>query len=543
VLKLAKVLTVVAALAVPTFLASCGGGTTTQEGGEAKVSVSSYPDYLDPQLSYTVEGWEALWLTYTPLLTYKHEPGDAGVEVIPGLAEDLPDISSDGKTYTLQLRDGIKYSDGSAIKASDFKYAVERAFDVNSGGTAFYTKIDGAEDYQSGKAKEISGIEADDKTGEITIELTEPSGTFNNELGLMFVAPVPQDTPKDKDQTKDPPPATGPYEITEVDPGRTFTMKKNPEFKTVTDAGADIPEAQVDTINVEEIKNLSSQVTDVEQNRLDFMIDNPPADRLSEIESRYSDRFRRERAINTYYMWMNTEEPPFDDVKVRQAVNYAIDPEAIAKFYGGLMTPTQQILPEGIPGYEEYELYPGPDLDKAKQLIKQANPSDTDITVWTDDEEQPKRTGAYYQDLLNQLGFNAELKVISGDVYFQTIGNEKTPNLDTGFTDWFQDYPHPNDFFDPLLNGENIIPENNQNFGYVDIPELNKEITKLGKEQLSDDVEQQYADLDRKYMEQAVWAPYGVQEWSTFTSDRLDFDQVYFHLLFQQDWTSFALTE
>ncbi len=537
--KLAKVLAVVVALSIPLIVVACGG-TSTQQGGEVKVSVSSYPDYLDPQLSYTVEGWEALWLVYTPLLTYKHEPGEAGTEVIPGLAKDLPDISSDGKTYTLQLRDGIKYSDGKPVKASDFEYAVERAFDVNSGGSGFYTKIVGAEDYQSGKAKDISGIKADDASGKITIELTQPSGTFNDELALMFVAPVPQDTP-DSDQTKNPPPSTGPYEITNVDPGRTFTMKKNPEFKTIADAGADIPDAQVDTINVEEIKNLSSQVTDIEQNRLDFMIDNPPADRISEIEGRYSDRFRRERAINTYYFWMNNEEPPFDDVKVRQAVNYAIDPEAIAKFYGGLMTPAQQILPEGMPGYQKYELYPGPDMKKAKQLIKEANPSDTDITVWTDDEEQPKQTGAYYQDVLKQLGFNAELKVIAGAEYFTVIGNKKTPNLDTGFTDWFQDYPHPNDFFDPLLNGENILPENNQDFGYVDIPELNKEITTLDQEQLSDEVEQKYADLDRKFMEQAVWAPYGNQDFSTFTSDRLDFGQVYFHLLFQQDWTSFAL--
>ena len=119
--------------------------------------------------------------------------------------------------------------------------------------------------------------------------------------------------------------------------------------------------------------------------------------------------------------------------------------------FGGRLHPTQQILPPGMPGYEEYKLYPGPDMAKAKQLIAEANPADKDITVWTDDEPDRKRIGEYYHDLLTQLGFNATLKVIAGDVYLTTIGNQSTPDLDTGFADWFQDFPHPDDFFRPLL--------------------------------------------------------------------------------------------
>ena len=132
--------------------------------------------------------------------------------------------------------------------------------------------------------------------------------------------------------------------------------------------------------------------------------------------------------------------------------------------------PTQQILPPGMPGYEEYKLYPGPDLDKAKQLLAEANPADKDITVWTDDEPDRKRIGEYYHDLLTQLGFNAQLKVIAGDVYFTTIGNTSTPDLDTGFADWFQDFPHPDDFFRPLLNGASILPTNSNNFSRVNFP-------------------------------------------------------------------------
>ncbi len=202
----------------------------------------------------------------------------------------------------------------------------------------------------------------------------------------------------------------------------------------------------------------------MQQNKIDYMTDPPDADRLPEIKAKYSSRFRLEDSINTYYFWMNNQKAPFNDVKVRQAINYAIDPEALNRVFGGRLHPTQQILPPGMPGYDEYKLYPGPDMNKAKALLAEANPVDKDITVWTDDEPDRKRIGEYYHDLLTQLGFNATLKVISGDNYFQTIGNESTPDLDTGFSDWFQDFPHPDDFFRPLLNGANILPTNSNNF-------------------------------------------------------------------------------
>jgi peptide/nickel transport system substrate-binding protein len=105
------------------------------------------PDYVDPQLSYTLEGWEVLWNTYTPLLTYKHQKGDPGTDVVPGLAKDMPDISPDGKTYKLTLRPNMKYSDGTLIKASDFTYAIKRLFKADSGGSVFYEGIIGAKDF------------------------------------------------------------------------------------------------------------------------------------------------------------------------------------------------------------------------------------------------------------------------------------------------------------------------------------------------------------------------------------------------------------
>ncbi|MHC9291306.1 ABC transporter substrate-binding protein [Mycobacterium sp. LTG2003] len=540
-----RVLTIASVAALAVFgVAACGGGesSTAKEGGEINVSMTSFPDYIDPQLSYTLEGWEVLYNTYTPLLTYKHAKGEEGTQVVPGLAKSLPEVSPDGKTYKLTLRPNMKYSDGTPIKASDFTYAIQRLFKADSGGSVFYGVIAGADDYAEGKADTISGIKTDDATGDITITLTEPNGTFDHILGLPFAAPVPPSTPLDKDATNNPPPSSGPFTITKVDAPHTLTMERNPQFQTVKDAGADeVADAHVDKIIVTQNKSNSAQVTGVQQNTIDFMVDPPDADRLPEVKARYSDRFRLEDSINTYYFWMNTQQAPFNDLRVRQAINYAIDPEALNRIFGGRLHPTQQILPPGMPGYQEYKLYAGPDINKAKQLIAEANPADRNITVWTDDEPDRKRIGEYYHDVLTQLGFNATLKVIAGDVYWTTIGNQTTPDLDTGFADWFQDFPHPDDFFRPLINGKSILPTNGNNFSRVNIPGLDAKMDELLTKQLSDDVEKGYADLDRAFMEQAIWAPYGNEQFTTFLSDRMDFDTSYHHLLFNQDYTSFAL--
>ena len=546
---LRKAVTVVAVTALTAFgVAACGGsdsggGGGGGGGGEINVTLTSFPDYVDPQLSYTTEGWETLYNVYTPLLTYKHAKDNAGTEIVPGLAKDMPQVSQDGKTYKLTLRSNMKYSDGTPIKASDFTYAIQRLFKADSGGSVFFEPIVGASDYADGKADKISGITTDDNTGDITIQLTEANGTFNDVLGLPFSAPVPPTTPLDKDAINSPPPSSGAFMISRVDAPRSLTMERNPQFKTLTDAGAsNLVEAQVDKITVTQNKSNSAQVTGIEQNTIDFMHDPPDADRLPEVKAKFGERFRMEESINTYYFFMNTQAAPFNDLRVRQAVNYAIDPEALNRVFGGRLHATQQILPPGMPGYEEFKLYPGPDMTKAKALIAEANPTDKDITVWTNDEPDRKRIGEYYHDLLTQLGFNATLKVIAGDVYWTTIGNQSTPDLDTGFADWFQDFPHPDDFFRPLLNGKNILPTNSNNFSKVAIPANDAKQDELLKQLIGDGgVAEQYAALDKAYMEQAVWAPYGNEQFTTFVSDRIDFGKAYRHLLFSQDYSALSL--
>jgi len=538
--KLQAVLVVVALVVVAAALSSCGG-SSDKEGGTLTGSYASFPDYLDPALSYTAEGWTAMYNTYLPLLTYKHADGEEGSKVVPALAESLPDVSPDGKTYKLTLRQGLKYSDGTPVKASDFTSTVERLFKLNSPGSPFYAGIVGAEEFAETKKGGISGITTDDQSGEIAIELTAPSGTFTNELAMLFVALVPADTPA-KSLTNDPPPATGPYEIVSSEPGQGWSYARNPQWaKANGDLIPEVPAGHVDKIEISIVRNGATQVNEIERDKTDWMQTPVPADLYNKVKDKYEGtQFRVEKPINLYYFFMNTTQPPFDDVKVRQAVNYAVDTAALERIYAGSLTASHQILPEGMPGHEPFDLYPH-DMAKAKAMLEQANPSDRDITVWTDDESPNDEAGAYFNDVLNKMGFNATLKKIGADNYFTTIGNASTPDLDAGWTDWFQDYPHPNNFFQPLLAGESIAPTFNTNVAEVDVPKLNEKIDRLREEQLGPEQEEEYAALDREYMELAPWVPYGTNTVSTFVSSAVDLDTVIFNPTMGQDLTSFQL--
>jgi peptide/nickel transport system substrate-binding protein len=520
-------------------MAACGGGGGGgKEGGTLEGAYTSFPDYMDPQISYTAEGWTAMRPVYIPLLLFQQAEGTAGSKVIPGLAKSLPKITNGGKTYSLTLRKGLKYSDGTPVKASDWENAVKRMFLTDSGGASFYTDIVGAAQFQKSRSGDISGIKTNDNTGTITINLTEPRGTFTQELGLLFTAPVPPNTP-DKDQSPNPPAGTGPYMLTKSDPGRGWSYARNPQWKNNKATGIDFEDGHLDKINITVIRNQSTQVNDVEQGKLNWIFDPPPTDRYAEVKQKYDGtQFKVEPTISTYYYWMNTQQPPFDDLRVRQAINYAVDPAALQRIYAGQVTPTQQVLPPGMQGYKKFELYPH-DMAKAKQLLAQANPSDKDVTVWTDDESPNDDSGTYLQDLLKQLGFNAKLKIINADNYFTIIGNAQTQDRDIGWSDWFEDYPHPGDFFDPLLNGENIAAVNNNNFADFDNAATNKKITDLGHQLLTDPgVADQYASLDKEVMQQAPWAPYGTRVLSLFVSSDMNLDSIVWNPTFETEFTS-----
>jgi peptide/nickel transport system substrate-binding protein len=519
-------------------LAGCGSGEGSNDSRVLKGTYLFFPDALDPGLSFTLEGATALHNSYIPLLTYAPESGKAGTELIPGLAKELPKIDQGGRRYTLFLRPGLEYSDGTPVRASDFRFSIERLFRINSPGSTFYTKIVGAEQFAKTKKGTIAGISSDDAGGKIVIRLTEPSGYFSYILGLQYGALLPPGTPAE-DQTPNPPPATGPYVITEVNPGRSWEYERNPAWAANGEAMPDWPDGHVDKIKLEVRSNPIAATDEVEKGKVDWLKNPPPPERYAEVRDRFEGtQFREESQISVYYFWMNTQVPPFDDVKVRRAVNYAVDPAALERIYAGTVKATQQVLPADMPGYEKFDPYPY-NLAKAKKLIAEADPSDREITLWSLNLVPTNEAGAYYQQVLETLGFDVTLKQVDASNYFTVIGNSTTPDLDTGFANWLLDYPHPNDYFAPQLTGEAILPAGNSNYAMFDDPAVNAKTRELGRLQLGPEVEREYAALDRTVMKQAPWAPFGALLLGTFVADSIDLDKLVVSPIYGQDLTSF----
>ena len=532
-------------------LAACGDdddgeGGGGKQGGSITISQSTQPDALDPALSYGLEGWEPMWLVYTPPLTYRRAEGEEGAELIPGVAEDMPAISADGRTYELMMRKGLTYSDGRPAKASDFEHTIKRVLNLESGGSAFFLGIEGAQDYvDTGRAEaDIPGIKTDDRTGRITIRLTAPDGTFSNVLAMNFAGVVPGDTPFEN-MTKDPPPGIGPYAITESEPNRRFVLERNDRFRV-----PGIPKGHLDKITTVIAGSRARQAQDVISGEVDYMFDPPPPDLKPEVNAEYSDRYEEHTRTSTFYVFMNVRLPPFDKKEVREAVNYGIDKTALARLFAGELAPGCSFLPPGIPGYDsavDIEDCPWgnptepPDLEKARRLISDAGAEGAKVTVWGETHDPDGQAAEAYADMLNKIGLDATPKIIDSAVYYQTIGSAKT-EAQTGLTNWLQDFPHPKNFFF-LVDGESIQPTNSQNPGNVDDPEITSAIAELSREPvLTAEVADKWGDLNEQLVEEAWVAPYGHIKGATFMSERMDFESCsLFHPVYGNDYSSFCL--
>jgi peptide/nickel transport system substrate-binding protein len=526
--------------------ASAPGGAHTAAVPTVTILYGAAADYLDPQESYTTQGDEALWVSYLGLYTYAHKNGAAGGVVIPALATGQPKISGGGKTYTMTLRRGLKYSNGAAVKASDFAYSIERALKLNWGGDSFYTgNIVGAAAYMSGKAKTISGITTDDQSGTVTIRLLAPYGAFENVLAFPSSGFVPTGTPM-TNLTNTPPPGVGPYKITKVVPNRSWVGAINPYYAKQAIPG--IPVAKV-TVDAKVESNTTTETEDVLSNAADLFdtADQVAPSLLAQVKSAAASRYGTTPLEQTYYFFLNTAIKPFNSGLVRAAVAMAVDRNAIARLDSGNLAPGCYFLPPGMLGHPSRPCPYGnpagsPNLAKAKALIAQAGDIGARVSVYAEMRQPKAQFASYYASVLESLGFKVTIKPVADAAYFPTVGNLKL-NAQTGFDNWLEDFPNPGDFYQNNLDAQGIQQTNNVNLGRVNDAKIQNALTKLyaiPASQLT-----RYAGdwqaLDYYTAQKAYALVLGYPVAPVFASARLDYRALVVQPSYGWDWTSIQL--
>jgi peptide/nickel transport system substrate-binding protein len=542
-------LSVSLALVLVIGVGACGSSSTSSTsggtGGTATVLMGTAPDSLDPGLGFLTQSYEATWIAYTGLVTYAHATGEAGTKLIAGLAESLPTVSSDGKTYVFTLRKGLVYSDGTPVKASDFTHTIERAIKLGWGEKELLTEnIVGGEAFDKGKASTISGIQTDDATGKITVKLVAPYGPFLNVLAFPAAGLVPGSTPM-KSLPNTPPPGVGAYEIASVVPNKSFSLVRNPHFSSSTIPG--VPAGHVN-VNVKIVSNNQSEAEQVLAGSADVFDynDTIPPTLLAKVESQAKERYAKEPTVSGEYFFLNVKSKPFSSPLVREAVNYAIDRRALQRLDSGMLDPACFFLPVGMPGHPSTpcpygEPSAGPNLAKAKELVQKSGMAGTAVTVWGGSRAPHKEFVDYYAGVLNEIGFKATEKIVADAQYYATVGNLSN-KAQTGWLSFSQDFPNPIDFYQ-LLDAHSILPTENHNLSQVDDPHIQSELAALApmpSSQLSPVVGRWQA-LDEYTAQKAYMAPFGYDEVPKFFSNRIDFDAAVFHPVYGSDWSSLQL--
>jgi oligopeptide transport system substrate-binding protein len=459
---------VVALLALALGLAACGsssgsGGAgsstapssgTPVKGGTLTVTFQGEPTELDPAIAWEVESWSIERLTYQTFLTYASKSGEAGTELVPDLATEVPSadnggISADGLTYTFHLKQGIKFGQpiSTEVTAADFKWSFERMMrEPLAPATFFYTGIVGAQDFMDGKAKEISGYKVvDDYTVEITLE--KPDGAFLMAMSMPFTSVLSREWVKKVGKDiKRKPLGTGPYVITDWTSGQSISAEKNANW--TGDTGQ-----WVDGMEFDFTANPSTALLRLERGEVDVLGDSiPSADFIrTRNDPTWSKFIVSAPQIAWYYTFMNVLEKPFDDQKVRQAVNYAIDTAKIQKLLAGQGQALNQVYPDGMPGYQADAQFYTYDPAKAKQLLAEAGfPDGFKTTFVTHNVDPfPKLAQAIQADL-KAVGINADIKQMDRATYWDYISLKKS-HAAIGLSDWYQDFPDPSDWIGPLF--------------------------------------------------------------------------------------------
>jgi peptide/nickel transport system substrate-binding protein len=451
------------------FSASPAGASSYQKahaGGTLTLLASTAGGTLDPQVNYTLQYWQLYQATYDGLVTFQKVNGQASFTVVPDLATSLPKITNGGKTYTFTLRKGIKFSNGQTVTVNDVKATFIRLFKVsNPNSGSWYNAIAGGDACVATPAScTLSGLVVNAATNTVTFNLAKVDPEFIDQLAVPFGAILPAGTPT-KDQGSTPVPGTGAYTFQSYNPTTSLVMVRNPYFK-VWNAKAQ-PQGYPNKIVENFGMTVESEVTAVENGQADWVFDPLPADRLGEISTKYPSQLSLHQLTANWYLPMNTNIAPFNNLKARQALNYAINKNSVVSLYGGtkLANSTCTILPKGFPGHTNFcgytkgggSNYKGPDMAKAKALVAASGTKGAVVKLVATNDAVNASVAQYVVSVLNQLGYKASVVLQSANIQFSYIQNTNN-KVQISLTQWFQDYPAASDFINVLLGCSTFHP-------------------------------------------------------------------------------------
>lgn len=506
------------------WVAARAFAATPHSGGTLRVVTRQEPG-IDPVTEAWPQFWRALRLVYDGLVGLRRTGGASGLTLVPNLATSLPRPTDGGRTYTFTLRPGVRYSTGEVARPGDIRRGVQRQFTTGGGNPGYYTTIvGGTACLKDGRRCDLSaGIVTDDSTSSVTFHLTAPDPDFLAKLTLVFA--VPPGSSMSEVRTR-PLPGTGPYKIDGIVPGRRLTLVRNPYFHQWSFAAR--PAGYPDRVQWETIPDAQERTEAVSSGRADLVgfassSDSAPAGVVDALAVRYPARVHTDFAVSTDFQWLNTRVPPFDDVRVRRAVNYAVDRRRVASITGGarVAVPTCQILPPNFPGYRPYCPYTtspradgswsGPDLATARRLVSASGTGGAAVSLWAFPGRRGQAIGRYFVQVLRQLGYRAVLR--------EPPATDETYRRGASSTSlWGADFPTASNFFIPVLTCK---------AGYNPAQYCNPRVDALVRRaQLSQAADpghanRLWAQVDRTVVDDAPWVPTISERETTLVSGRV----------------------
>ncbi len=446
-LRNTTIATVLALTPLPSFAQD-----TPQQGGDIIVTYKDDIATLDPAIGYDWVNWSMIKSLYSRLMDY--EPGTANL--IPSLAETFG-VSDDGLTYTFKLRKGVKFTNGREVVASDVKYSIERAVNpkTQGPGAGFFGSIKGYEDVTGGKTTTLEGIAApDDST--VIFHLSRPDATFLHVLAINFASVVPHEAVEAAggDFGKKPV-GSGTFILRDWTIGQHLVFERNPDYFV-----KDMP--HIDKFTVEVGQEPLVALLRLQKGEVDIAGDGIPPAKFLEIKNSADGpkMIVDGQQLQTGYITLNTKVKPLDNLKVRQALNMAINKDRITRILNGRATAANQPLPPLMPGYDKSFTGYAYDVEKAKALLAEAGfPTGFETVLYsTNTDPQPRIAQAIQQDLA-AVGVKAEVRALAQANVIAAGGTEgEAPMIWSGGMAWIADFPDPSNFYGPILGCSGAVP-------------------------------------------------------------------------------------